>query len=421
MPVDFLAKWKSTVSEALPLQNMDRLMSSWKYAPVGESEEGNHPSKRSFFQNARECLNSKAFWRTFLVIASILLLANLFSPVQQYAKQRGWFPEGPDQEGSSEGSEVLDKPIPKDGIDWSQYAYCQYVTNEDYLCNSLMIFESLTRLRAKAENMMMYPEDWTVGDNSNHGRLLAQARDEYNVRLVPIQVERMAGDPTWAESFTKLLAFNQTMYKRVLSLDSDATVLQPMDELFLLPSAPVGMPRAYWLDQPFLSSQLVLIEPSKFEFARIERAFAERGNNDFDMEIVNDLYGSSCFIIPHRKYDLLTGEFKSQPDQHAKYLGSTEEKWESDRILEEAKFLHFSDWPYPKPWIGSSQASTEQNMPDCHGDDCADQKNWLWFYSDFRERRARICGEGFKRKRDVEAELFEPASSPATGLVFNWR
>lgn len=31
---------------------------------------------------------------------------------------------------------------------------------------------------------------------------------------------------TWADSFTKLLAFNQTQYDRVLSLDSDATLLQ---------------------------------------------------------------------------------------------------------------------------------------------------------------------------------------------------
>ncbi len=223
MPVDFLSKWKDVV----PLQNMDRLLSGWKYAPVGDSsDDASHPSKRPFIQNARECLNSKAFWRTFLVIASILLLANLFSPAKEQMRKLGWFPAGPDIKGSSQGSEILEKPIPADGIDWSQYAYCQYVTNEDYLCNSLMIFESLVRLEAKAERLMMYPQEWVVGEDSNHGRLLAKARDEYMVRLVPIEVQRLAGEPTWAESFTKLLAFNQTEYKRVLSLDSDATVLQ---------------------------------------------------------------------------------------------------------------------------------------------------------------------------------------------------
>lgn len=178
-----------------------------------------------------------------------------------------------------------------------------------------------------------------------------------------------------------------------------------MDELFLLPSAPVAMPRAYWLDDT-LSSQLVLIEPSKFEFQRILDALENRGGNDFDMEIVNNLYGKSCFIIPHRKYDLLTGEFKAS--EHHRYLGNKEEEWDPDKILDEAKFLHFSDWPYPKPWLSVSQASTDENQPKCHEkngqQDCRDQVKWLWFYSDFKDRRSRVCGSGFKLTKREEAE-----------------
>ena len=187
-----------------------------------------------------------------------------------------------------------------------------------------------------------------------------------------------------------------------------------MDELFLLPTAPVGMPRAYWLDNT-LSSQLVLIEPSDSEFARIEEAFQNRGGNDFDMEIVNDLYGKDCFIIPHRRYDLLTGEFKA--GEHYKYLGNKQEQWDPDKILEEAKFLHFSDWPYPKPWITAPQSSTDANKPKCHdveggGQDCRDQEAWVGFYDDFRKRRSEVCGSGFKRHAKRE-ELDEAAMTPS--------
>jgi alpha-N-acetylglucosamine transferase len=52
---------------------------------------------------------------------------------------------------------------------------------------------------------------------------------------------------TWANSYTKLLAFNQTQYERVIAIDSDTTLLKHMDELFLLPPSPITMPRAYWL------------------------------------------------------------------------------------------------------------------------------------------------------------------------------
>lgn len=186
-----------------------------------------------------------------------------------------------------------------------------------------------------------------------------------------------------------------------------------MDELFLLPTAPVAMPRAYWLDDHILSSQLVLVEPSEFEFNRIQDAFNSRGGSDFDMEIVNNLYGDSCFIIPHRRYDLLTGEFKN-PDHH-KYLGSKEEKWNANKIFEETKFVHFSDWPFPKPWLPATDALREANQPKCTTDenglqDCSDQQRWLWFYQDFHDRRQRVCDAGTKLKRDADEYTQRPAS-----------
>lgn len=166
-----------------------------------------------------------------------------------------------------------------------------------------------------------------------------------------------------------------------------------MDELFLIPSAPVAMPRAYWLnpDDRVLSSQLVLLEPSEFEFKRIVDAMDHVSSGDFDMEIVNNLYKDSCWVIPHRPYDLLSGEFRA--DTHKAYLGSEEEPWNGEAVVKEASFLHFSDWPYPKPWITTSQSNTEERKPKCRSvngtaeEDCTDQKIWLWLYDDFRERR----------------------------------
>jgi hypothetical protein len=165
-----------------------------------------------------------------------------------------------------------------------------------------------------------------------------------------------------------------------------------MDELFLLPSAPVAMPRGYWLnpDDRVLSSQVVLLEPSKFEFDRILKAMETKQAQDFDMEIVNNLYKDNCLIIPHRKYDLLSGEFRHGVNDHKKYLGSDEEPWNARAVIKEAKFVHFSDWPYPKPWIEADQHTTDERKPACHEGDCADQEIWLWLYSDFRSRR-RVC------------------------------
>ncbi|KAL3461830.1 nucleotide-diphospho-sugar transferase [Aspergillus heterothallicus] len=264
-----------------------------------------------------------------------------------------------------------------DSINWSSFAYMQYATNAAYLCNSVMLFERLHRLTSKADRLMMYPNTFSANekDTSYESRLLRKARDEYGVELMPVKVQTQT---TWAESYTKLLAFNQTQYKRVLSLDSDATVLQPMDELSLLPPCPVAMPRAYWLNNSnsrTLGSHVLLIQPSEFEFARITAAIANAGSSDYDMEIVNKLYKDSALILPHRPYGLLTGEFRFT--SHTAYL----------------------DWPVPKPWVPASPSTVQEEKPACEmdpatgrEDDCRARDLWLGFYADFAIRRESVCG-----------------------------
>ena len=252
-----------------------------------------------------------------------------------------------------------------------------------------MILEALERLGAQASRVMMYPQEWNVSANTRTAKQLRKACDAYNVQLSPIQIQRADNDFTWGDSFTKLLAFNLTQYKRVLSLDSDATVLDGMDELFVTPSTPVAMPRAYWLENVTLSSQLMLIEPSDFEFQRILGAVSHRTSREFDMDNVNELYGESCVVIPHRRYNLLTGEFRSS--EHHKYLSSKEEAWDPQKVIDEAKYVHFSDWPLPKPWMPHSDAQILEMQPDCRElekvQDCRDREVWLSLYADFKERR----------------------------------
>lgn len=206
---------------------------------------------------------------------------------------------------------------------------------------------------------------------------------------------------TWADSFTKLLAFNQTQYDRVLSMDSDSTILQSMDELFLLPSVTLAAPRAYWLypDEEILSSQIMLVKPSAEEFARVQAKVDEAGTNDYDMEIINQLYRDSALIIPHRPYNLITGEFKRT--EHKYYLGGETEAWDPLLAYNEAKFVHFSDWPIPKPWIAATEQAMQKNEPACETKDgqtdCTARQLWNSFYTEFRERR-KVSPASLRRK-----------------------
>ena len=99
-------------------------------------------------------------------------------------------------------------PIEDANVDWSRFAYAQYVTDGDYLCNSVMIFEALHRLGAKAERVMMYPY-WMLRDpvegeaDTATAKLLVKARDEYDVKLVPIRIQHR--DPQEGEDGKNLL------------------------------------------------------------------------------------------------------------------------------------------------------------------------------------------------------------------------
>lgn len=86
-------------------------------------------------------------------------------------------------------------PSPGQEVDWSRFAYTQYVTNSEYLCNSVMIFESLHRLGSRADRVMMYPSRMLEKgeDATTDARLLVKARDEYKVKLVPITVQHRQG------------------------------------------------------------------------------------------------------------------------------------------------------------------------------------------------------------------------------------
>nr|POE51778.1 glucose n-acetyltransferase 1 [Quercus suber] len=290
----------------------------------------------------------------------------------------------------------------EDDISWSQFAYCTYATSDGDLCNSVMLLAALHKVHAKADRLLLYSSQWDIDDPTAPATstLLRRARDVYGAQLQPIEILRAdaVSDPTWAAGFTKWLAFNQTQYERVLTLDSDATVLRSMDELFLLPRTPVALPRAYWLNDS-LSAQVALVQPSSTAFARIREQIAARGEDDFDMEIINALYGDSCMVMPHRPYNLLTGEFRAE--EHVRYLGDRDERWDPETVMREAKYVHFSDWPLPKPWIAHSNLMFRELWPACNGvldgevEDCQDREIWAWFYDDFRARREEVCGEEF--------------------------
>lgn len=286
--------------------------------------------------------------------------------------------------------------------------------------------------------MMLYPSSWDPEEIDPESpsqelmptaRLLQQARNDYFVKLQPVDVLHQNGtkETTWADSYTKLLAFNLTQFNRVLVLDSDSVVLANLDDLFLLQKAPLAMPYVYWGEPTgwSFSSQMLLVTPSASAFSKISSAIEEAKPDEYDMDILNSLFKNHIIRIPQRPYNLLSGEFRRK--NHAHYLRShprtfaRNAKWDPDFILGEAKFLHFSDWPIPKPWMRAKKEVLNKYMPKCvqsewfGASDCRDRAIWLKLYYDFAVRRQAVCGEGF----ELQSQELPPDSVYRHGRWFH--
>jgi hypothetical protein len=307
-------------------------------------------------------------------------------------------------------------------VDWSRFAYSQYATDTQSLCNALMVFESLQKLGSKADRVLLYPQEWMSKRDDKTALLMQVVQQKFGVKLEPIQLLSADGDEVespgtlddpssdWDLSVTKIRVFDLVQYDRVLHVDSDITLLQHMDELFLLPKTPIAMPRAYWSDgEPLswpLTSLIMLAQPNPYEVSAMMDALHEwqtqpgyAASKKYDMDLLNWRFGTSAMVLPHRPYAMLTAEFRSH--DHSTYLGSrnghaldSRGKWDPDAALKEAKLVHFSDWPLPKPWIMWPVEGLAEIQPDCGGSTqgtCREREIWKKLYDEFRHRRRDLC------------------------------
>ena len=140
-------------------------------------------------------------------------------------------------------------------IEWSKFAYVNYVTDADYLCNTLIIFNDLKQeFGTKAKLVLLISQDLVESSTSSKiddvNLLLRkiQAIDENQVIIKYIDNIVKPKDTTpWNESLTKLLVFNQTEFDRIIYFDNDANLRSDLDELFFLPDhIKFAAPLTYW-------------------------------------------------------------------------------------------------------------------------------------------------------------------------------
>jgi alpha-N-acetylglucosamine transferase len=124
-----------------------------------------------------------------------------------------------------------------------------------------MMFTRLRELDVHADLVLLQTERLNLDAAARPllERLAAELEVTHRVSSVAIAD---VGWAMYADSGLKLALFSLTEYDRLIYLDSDGLVRRNLDHLFLLPETDLALPRAYWIDQPWYTSILLVVTPS---------------------------------------------------------------------------------------------------------------------------------------------------------------
>ena len=100
------------------------------------------------------------------------------------------------------------------------------------------------------------------------------------------------------------------------------------------------------------------------------------------MDVMNDLYKHLCLVLPNQ-YDFLSGELREM--NHTNYLGNHLVQWNATAELNKAFYVHFSDFPIPKPWLISPEDLKANGTGPACPPSCEERTLWLSLYRTFHK------------------------------------
>jgi hypothetical protein len=253
-------------------------------------------------------------------------------------------------------------------------AYAQLVRDHSEICNALILFSDLHRLKSSAPRLLLFPQHWIQERDGEEldpfletsRRLLKKASRRYRVTLVPIKpdVEGRKEDEPEAYSMAALSALHQ--YKKVMTFPPPGLVLDsnPLDSI--LAFAETDGVAAY----PALNvsgGSTILFVPSKSNGGL--QAGEQLSGLPSD-NLLPDPQDHSLFTTSHTLRAADPNTFNATD-----FIAST-------------AYVHFSDPDLPGPEYDIPYSTIVKMRPT--GED----QSFLWekMYSTFKDRRYGVCG-----------------------------
>ena len=182
-------------------------------------------------------------------------------------------------------------------LDPSAYAYVFYATKAEYACSVLINIDRLNNVFHTKHRIIILVKPTLSSDYLS--RFTAE-----NATVIPYEPPPLFDNngPYYTDVLLKLIGFRLHQYipslERVLILDSDQLILQPLDQVFSLPAVDLAAPRAYWKGSFGFTSAFLLVTLSERLWSRIELALETIEHDTFDMDLLNEMFAETAMLLP---------------------------------------------------------------------------------------------------------------------------
>ena len=287
------------------------------------------------------------------------------------------------------------------GVDWKRLAHVQLARTHHDVCNSIMVFGELHRLRSPARRLLLFPKSWAAEKEAGKGsatdpfmdssrRLMRMAARRYGVELRPVDPTSESTQDGVPSTYSLVSAYALTDFDRILAIETPGLLLDasPLDAvLAFTEKTPFAMLEDSTANDGVHSQDLLLLQPSQQDHTALLEKITTLATP------YNDTLLHTAFQEP-----LLLSS--STPDttliRSVGLLHDARAGFNATAYLDNVAYIRFSDPKLPGPEYDVQWAKKREARPKNKDAD------WTWtkLYGEFAQKRMDICGLDLESWRD---------------------
>ena len=287
------------------------------------------------------------------------------------------------------------------GVNWKRLAHVQLARTHHDVCNSIMVFGELHRLKSPARKVLLFPKPWAAEKEASKGsmtdpfmdssrRLMRMAARRYGVELRPVDPITESTSDGVPSTYSLISAYALTDFDRILAIETPGLLLDasPLDAvLAFTEKTPFAMLEDSTANDGVHSQDLLLLQPSAKEHTTLLSQISTLPTT-FNDTLLHTAFPDPLLLSSSSEDTALIRSIGLLHDAQAGFNATA--------YLDNVAYIRFSDPKLPGPEYDVQWAKKRAARPKNKDAD------WTWtkLYGEFAQKRMDICGLDLESWRD---------------------